>query len=294
MTLHIWEGLLITTAFGALLALSIHCWPASIRRLPYGDPTQVKARMFATCVATGIIIGVFSAIYCAYAVDAHANAAGRDGASCAESLGSTLGFRLPGLVLAFIVPVILVHCVYFGAFMLVIQRWMSLSKSGSESGKSSDEKPQSLERQAYDEVFPYRFDTWLEFSRDVVIAPLTEELVFRCVNIPVLLLAGFEQDPAVAASAAIFSASHIPVILGASAVEAGGQLVYTFVFGIVIGYSFVRTRQFAFVWIAHALCNFYNVPDMQLSPGIIVASIAGIGAFALLFYYLTDPLLYSV
>ncbi|KAK8280201.1 hypothetical protein V6Z12_D09G160600, partial [Gossypium hirsutum] len=137
--------------------------------------------------------------------------------------------------------------------------------------------------------------------QNLVVAPLTEELVFRACMIPLLLCGGFKAYDIIFLCPTFFSLVHLNhmmeiyshhnySLLKASMVV-GLQLDYTAVFGSFSSFLFVRTGNLVAPLIAHAFCNYMGLPVLLIPrKGLVsVAFVAGMLSFAWLLLPLTRP-----
>ncbi|KAH9738282.1 CAAX prenyl protease 2 [Citrus sinensis] len=117
--------------------------------------------------------------------------------------------------------------------------------------------------------------------RNFVVAPLTEELVFRACMIPLLLCGGFKINTIIFLCPVFFSL--------------GLQLGYTVVFGWYASFLFIRTGHLAAPLIAHIFCNYMGLPVVfARNRGLVsVAFVAGMVAFLWLLFPITRPDLYN-
>lgn len=108
--------------------------------------------------------------------------------------------------------------------------------------------------------------------RDLVVAPLAEEIVFRGCMIAPLLSTGIA--PAVVAWIAplFFGTAHLHHAMlklrdGSSLtfvfVNTMFQLAYTTLFGAYSTHAFIRTGSLAAVFLCHTFCNFMGLPDLS-------------------------------
>jgi prenyl protein peptidase len=136
-----------------------------------------------------------------------------------------------------------------------------------------------------------RVRSWL-FCRNFVVAPLTEELVFRCCLMALL-------QPALGTAGAawlaplFFGVAHLHHLYGGETPAlVAAQFAYTTVFGWLAALVFTRTRSAPAVIVAHAFCNFMGFPDVAGAFGhrrhqllLSAAYVAGLaGAVALAVY----------
>lgn len=145
--------------------------------------------------------------------------------------------------------------------------------------------------------------------RNLVVAPLVEEFVFRSCMLSYLLASGVGPTAAVALSPLLFAASHLHHVydltrfqghsLRSALAAVAFQFSYTALFGWLAAWLFVRSRHLAAVALPHAFCNFMGppLPPAPAAPGrsrILAAYGLGVAGFALLLRPLSDPRLYAI
>ncbi|VVB02320.1 unnamed protein product [Arabis nemorensis] len=141
--------------------------------------------------------------------------------------------------------------------------------------------------------------------RNFVVAPVTEELVFRACMIPLLLCAGFRIYSAIFLCPVLFSLAHLNHFrelyikhnrsyLKASLIV-GLQLGYTVVFGSYASFLFIRTGHITAPLFAHIFCNYMGLPELHArGKGLVSAAfLVGVVGFVLLLFPLTEPLMYN-
>ncbi|XP_020523022.1 CAAX prenyl protease 2 isoform X3 [Amborella trichopoda] len=113
--------------------------------------------------------------------------------------------------------------------------------------------------------------------RNYVVAPLTEELVFRACMIPLLLCGGFSKYTIVFLSPIFFSLAHVNHLLelyydqrisfSRAVMSVGLQLGYTVIFGYYASFLFIRTGHLAAPIAAHVFCNVMGLPLISSTRG---------------------------
>lgn len=144
--------------------------------------------------------------------------------------------------------------------------------------------------------------------RNYVVAPLTEELVFRACMIPLLLCGGFKPQNVVFLCPLLFSLAHLNHLwelysqrncsLFRASVAVGIQLMYTVVFGSYASFLYIRTGHLIAPLIAHIFCNFMGLPvlySQQRGHPLIFLTlfVAGTVGFLRLLFPATNPDLYN-
>uniref|UniRef100_A0A3Q2D1V9 CAAX prenyl protease 2 n=1 Tax=Cyprinodon variegatus TaxID=28743 RepID=A0A3Q2D1V9_CYPVA len=144
--------------------------------------------------------------------------------------------------------------------------------------------------------------------RNQVVAPVTEELVFRGAMLPMMV-------PCTGTTAAIFIAplffgvAHFHHIieqlqLGKDRVSAiflgsGVQFLYTTVFGVFAAFLFTRTGHIVGPILCHSFCNSQGLPDIGSAlshpqrSAVLFCYLSGFLLFLVLLFPLTDPFLYG-
>lgn len=145
--------------------------------------------------------------------------------------------------------------------------------------------------------------------RNLIAAPLSEELCFRCGLISYLLLCGSPEMQCLFLSPLIFGAAHLHHYLdltrhqGVSSQQAAlivtAQLFYSTLFGWYAAFLLMRTGSLIPLVVTHSFCNYMGFPsfgDIPRHPqAVLVAGVlvAGVFGFIKLLFPLTDPGLYG-
>ncbi|XP_059463116.1 CAAX prenyl protease 2 isoform X2 [Corylus avellana] len=141
--------------------------------------------------------------------------------------------------------------------------------------------------------------------RSYVVAPLTEELVFRACMIPLLLCGGFKPYTVIRLCPIFFSLAHLNHLMEfyskknyswiKTSLAVGLQLGYTVIFGSYASFLLIRTGHLLAPLVAHAFCNFMGLPVLfSRRNGIVsVAFLAGMVGFLWLLFPMTRPDLYN-
>ncbi|KAM6907383.1 CAAX prenyl protease 2-like [Xenentodon cancila] len=205
-----------------------------------------------------------------------------------------MGVRLEGFVPAAVLPLILSMVFYLGP----------LVHSGVENPDGFTGELQSA-FDVHSWLLCLQDALWL---RNQVVAPVTEELVFRGALLPMLM-------PCTGPTAAIFTAplffgvAHFHHIieqrrLGKNSMTiilltAGVQFLYTTVFGAFTAFIFLRTGHIVGPVLCHSFCNSQGLPDVgsalqhPLSSALLFSYLIGGLLFLVLLFPLTDPFFYG-
>ncbi|MED6239585.1 hypothetical protein ATANTOWER_008251, partial [Ataeniobius toweri] len=211
-----------------------------------------------------------------------------------ESLWELMGVRLKGFIPASILPLLLTTFFYLGPLV-----------------QSTLDNPDGFtgELQSALDVQTWRLCVQdSEWLRNQVVAPVTEELVFRGAMLPMLV-------PCTGPTAVIFIAplffgvAHFHHIieelhLGQGSVSdiflgAGVQFLYTTVFGVFAAFIFLRTGHIVGPILCHSFCNSQGLPDIGSAlnhpqrSAVLFCYLTGVLLFLVLLFPLTDPFLYG-
>jgi prenyl protein peptidase len=113
---------------------------------------------------------------------------------------------------------------------------------------------------------------WIKL-RNLVIAPLTEEMVFRACMVPSLRSVGMSVRSVSLVAPLFFGFAHwhhahlklqqpqqqVSVVL----VETMVQFTYTTLFGAYESYAYLQTRSLLAITLCHAFCNAMGLPDLS-------------------------------
>ncbi|XP_030453747.2 CAAX prenyl protease 2 isoform X2 [Syzygium oleosum] len=221
-----------------------------------------------------------------------------------RDLLAVYGIRGDHLWQAVVLPLSLTSLMYAGSLALKLLLWVDSWKEHRNcSGCFSFEY-------SYASVqFPFRWILSRASNilawRNFVVAPLTEELVFRACMISILLCGGFEKYSILILGPILFSLAHLNhfmeiymqqkrQIIKASMII-GLQLGYTVVFGSYASFLFIRTGHLLAPLVAHIFCNFMGLPVLfSHRKGIAtVAFVAGMMGFLWLLFLMTRPDYYN-
>mmetsp|Transcript_13634 Transcript_13634/g.43062 ORF Transcript_13634/g.43062 Transcript_13634/m.43062 type:complete len:328 (+) Transcript_13634:45-1028(+) len=247
-------------AMSASFVLSLYLVPSRWRRLHRNAPAAIYARFVAASTSTAASVAVFVVVT-------------RRG-DCFGGLAKALGVDggLVASLKAAASAVALAAVLYTGtlaASALVIANealdWRD--KGGSLGASASSTIGQTLDR-----LMTYPSAQTL---RNLVIGPLTEEIVFRACVVPMLLEAGFSLPRAIFVSPLFFGVAHLhhlkryicdermPVV--AACIQTLVQFAYTTLFGMYTAFIFTRTGHISAAVACHAYCNYMGLPDISFA-----------------------------
>ena len=269
------SGYSVATACMGLASAFVLSLYAVSAGLPRNHPVTVKRRIAAivcVCLAAPIYVYV-------WAWSSRRSSGEEEG----EQLWRVLGWRREGLLWAVVSPLALVLLAYLGPIVHLV---------------SVGENPFST-------VSQERADIGL---RNYVVAPFSEEFVFRACMLP-LLLPQLGQLWTVLLCPLFFGVAHLHHFFewlhnrDSSLTDVVlcllGQVGYTSLFGMFSAFLFVRTGHLVSPVLAHSLCNMLGLPPLdELSshshPRLMFALyVVGVSTFVLLLFPLTEPTLFS-
>ncbi|CAN1820797.1 CAAX prenyl protease 2 [Linum perenne] len=219
----------------ALLYVAILYAPTLVLRLPQPSSlTEFMVRRFV-CAAISSMVSIAA---CALILPV------RSSEITSPSLLGIYGIRLDHIWQAVVYPLSLTSLMYAGSLvlklMLVVESWREHTEQGGHIGDFAKDQLQD-------------FRAWMSSTitnvlawRSYVVAPITEELVFRACMIPLLLCGGFKP--------------YIVICLCPILFSLGLQLGYTVIFGSYASFLFIRTGHLIAPLLAHIFCNYMGLP----------------------------------
>lgn len=267
--------------------------PTFILRFP--PPTSFKSFMIRRFVCAGIST-VVSLIVCAFLLPIKS--------WDVSYLLNAYGIRLHHTWEAVVLPLCLTSLMYVGSFVLkLFSLWSSWAEHGDHQIERSFDGLKSVLQRLINWLLSavYNISAWRTF----IVAPLTEELVFRACMIPLLLCGGFKPYTVILLSPVFFSLAHLNHLLefymqqNSSLLQAsmvvGFQLGYTVIFGSYASFLFVRTGHIAAPLVSHMFCNFMGLPAFfsRRTGMVSLGFILGAVGFVYLLFPLTSPDLYN-
>ncbi|XP_027069641.1 CAAX prenyl protease 2 [Coffea arabica] len=223
----------------------------------------------------------------------------------APDVSSAFGIRFDHLWQALILPLSLTSLMYAGSFVQKCLHLLDSWEQHQNYGRNvTIEWISKVQDKCIDLMLtmPSNISVW----RNYIVAPITEELVFRACMVPLLLCGGFSTYTVVFLCPIFFSLAHLNHILEyyfqknrslvKASMAAGFQLGYTVIFGSYASFLFVRTGHLIAPLVAHIFCNYMGLPTtFSRRAGMVsmAAFIAGSLGFFWLLFPLTSPHLYN-
>jgi len=159
-----------------------------------------------------------------------------------------------------------------------------------------------------------RFNLWIPTTstdahvllRNLVFAPISEEIIFRGVVVFLLRKSGLQQSSIVFTAPLFFAPAHLhhAVVKYWSGYtsqhvlpETLNQLAYTYIFGCIATLLYLRTGTIAASILSHVICNIVQLPDLSFWTGgqlfpfrhvLLLLHGLGLVLFVLFIYPLTE------
>lgn len=256
--------------------LILYTLPRRVKNLRRDDPEHIKYRMIAVCFVTVILT-----IFCKLLSD-QIDLPG-------DTFLTSIGLYLHRPFVNIIVTIVLMSIFYAGPLIVNASNFVGLSlnfmvkKEFPFVGMYRSIREQFLRQ--------YSQEVRLIFLRNLIMAPITEEICFRALMIPFLLSAycnhaiSSQWHPIHVTLLApiFFGLAHVHHFLeklrnGVSVTTAllitTLQLSYTYIFGVIAGILFIRTGNITSPIVSHMICNYMGLPDLSfMSPPLQLQSV---------------------
>ncbi|KAG7484956.1 hypothetical protein MATL_G00055640 [Megalops atlanticus] len=274
-----WVSVLSCLLLACSYVGSLYVWRSE---LPRDHPAVIKRR-FTSVLIVSALSPLFVWTWREYT-----------GLKPGPSLLALMGIRLEGFLSAAVLPLVLTMALFLGPLtqLALDSPWGLID--GIKLG----------------------FDPWfwalcvgdMRWLRNQVVAPLTEELVFRACMLPMLV-------PCAGPTTAIFTCPlffgvahfhHVIELLRFRQASVWGilfsavfQFSYTVVFGAYTAFIFIRTGHLVGPVLCHSFCNYMGFPSLGAALDhpqrllILSCYLLGVVLFLLLFFPATDPFFYG-
>ncbi|XP_034955333.1 CAAX prenyl protease 2 isoform X2 [Zootoca vivipara] len=246
-----WASLFSCLSLACCYVGSLYVWKS---HLPRDHPAVIKRRFTSVLIVSSlspIFIWAWKEV---------------TGIKPDASLLALMGFRLEGIIPATVLPLLLTMVLFLGP---LIQLSMDCPWDLVEGLKV-----------AFDPSFWVLCLTDMRWLRNQVIAPFTEELVFRACMLPMLV-------PCTGLGPAVFTC---PLFFGVVF-----QFSYTAVFGTYTAFIFIRTGHLIGPVLCHSFCNYVGFPAVGAALDhpqrclVVFFYLLGVILFLLLLHPMTDP-----
>jgi prenyl protein peptidase len=254
-----------------IFVASLYAIPSRLRALPRDDPTHVAARFAALSVAALVAPVPFVLLLRAGGIGGSVGGA----PSAWQALGVAADCNG---VLSALAPVALTATLFLGPLVE-----FAVTSCACAAAHAAQHR--------------------IIVARNLAVAPVVEEWVFRASLLPLLALAGASHAGALLCAAALFGAAHAHhyaeyrrrgLSPRSAASTVGGILAFTSAFALITAHAFLRTGSVAGVIGAHALANamgppsFAFVNDERHRARALVAAAYAVGVCAFVGLVATD------
>ncbi|KAJ8405857.1 hypothetical protein AAFF_G00312940 [Aldrovandia affinis] len=274
-----WVSVLSCLLLACSFVGSLYVWRSE---LPRDHPAVIKRR-FTSVLIVSALSPVFVWAWKQYT-----------GIRPGPSLLSLMGIRFEGVLAAATLPLVLTMALFLGPLtqLALDTPW------GLIDGI----------KLAFDPWFWALCVSDMRWLRNQVVAPLTEELVFRACMLPMLVpCAG--PTTAIFICPLFFGVAHFHHVIellrfrqasvSGIFLSAAFQFSYTAVFGAYTAFIFIRTGHLVGPVLCHSFCNYIGFPAVSAAMEhpqrllILFCYLLGVVLFLLLFFPATDPFFYG-
>lgn len=264
-------AIVCSTAMACAYVGSLYMVPLRLRRLHRDAPAHIRARFVAVSAASLGAVALFVAVT-------------RGGTCFGVGVLGALGLRGTGAWAAPAAGLVLTASLYtgplavaaFGFAAYVRERGADGNGAFDGWGDWADAAVRVVEELAEERRAFYATPGAVEMTlRNLVVGPVSEELVFRACMIPLLLEAGVGVGRAVALSPLFFGVAHLHHLRrrvlderapwSEALAQTAFQLGYTTVFGVYTAFVFARTAHLSAAVVCHAFCNYMGLPDLDFA-----------------------------
>uniref|UniRef100_A0A3B5BAW0 CAAX prenyl protease 2 n=1 Tax=Stegastes partitus TaxID=144197 RepID=A0A3B5BAW0_9TELE len=256
-----WVSVLSCLLLACSYVGSLYVWRSD---LPRDHPAVIKRRFTSVLIVSGLS-PLFVWAWREFT-----------GVRTGPSLLALMGIRFEGLIPAIVLPLLLTMVLFLGPLM---QLAMDCPWSFTDGM-----------RVAFDPWFWMLCLSDMRWLRNQVVAPLTEELVFRACMLPMLV-------PCAGPSTAIFTC---PLFFGVDCIHCVFQFSYTAVFGAYTAFIFIRTGHLMGPVLCHSFCNYMGFPAISTALEhphrltVLSSYLLGVVLFLLFLFPFTDPSYYGL
>lgn len=241
--------------------------PSKVRKLDRDHFRHIQYRIFASLFVSAGAVASYPFLFCASIapVDESTNTFSLSDHVFRPRLRSVVGVLTHTMIL------------YFGSILAGFLQVSDYRNAARARGQKTGTLPEeSFRRMINPTLQPFvnpssPEERWI-LIRNLIVAPWTEEVVFRGCIVPALLGSGMSPLRVALVSPFCFGVAHVhhamtrlskgerlqPVIL-----MTAFQFVYTSLFGSYAAYAFVRTGSVPAVALSHAFCNWMGLPDFN-------------------------------
>lgn len=202
-----------------------------------------------------------------------------------SSYFETIGFRYDNLMISIISSIVLMIIFYIGPIscqicLFFLELFYEIDHKGSMKRRSSSIHPSFILREYFQNAFE-QYSRIILF-RNLVFAPITEEVVFRCLNIAILINE-YPKAQIIWIAPLFFGVAHLHHMYNNirsgmpifdATIQSTLQLSYTYIFGVIASILLIETNNVFAPISSHVFCNYQGLPDISFmnKPNISYAS----------------------
>ncbi|KAG7366958.1 CAAX protease self-immunity-domain containing protein [Nitzschia inconspicua] len=243
--------------------------PSNVRNLTRDHHLQIQYRSMASILVSVVALISYPYLFCVSNIEEEPNA---DNNNQMFSLRQIM-FQ------PYFLTAVLFHTMtlYLGPIVASLVRVFEIRKLSVAQGKAVGSYPmvvfqQLLQPDLHSFLTPDSKDEFWKNTRNYIVAPWTEEVVFRGCMIPPLLASGMSVAKASMVTPLFFGVAHVHHALARLAKGeplvpvlfiTTFQFLYTSLFGMYASYAFIRTGSVLAVTVSHAYCNWMGLPDLS-------------------------------
>jgi prenyl protein peptidase len=265
----IWYGIFLAISYVGALYLLV---PAKIRKLHRDHHTQIQFRSMVSILVCVVATVSYPYLFCD-SNDSNQDALSNDGNPTEKFSLQHIMFQ-PNFLIA-----VLAHTMtlYIGPIVASLIRVIEIRKVSNTQGRVVGSYPAEVFRHLWQPTVhsfltPDSKDEFWKNVRNYIVAPWTEEVIFRGCMIPPLLASGMSVVKVSLVAPLFFGVAHLHHAM--SRLARGEplasvffittfQFFYTYLFGMYASYAFLRTGSILAVTLSHAYCNWMGLPDMS-------------------------------
>jgi prenyl protein peptidase len=283
--------------------------PIKIRKLHRDDHRQIQFRSMTSVFVCLVALGTYPYLFCQRQL-----AEEQDDDQKSSTTAATFSLQHILFQTTFL-PSVWAHTMtlYVGPIMASLLRVHLVRIHDISLGKTVGNYPSELFRQLllpdlHSFLTPDSKDEFWKNMRNFIVAPWTEEVVFRACMVPPLLASGMTVHQVTLVAPLFFGIAHIHhAVTRLSQGERLSsvffitlfQFLYTSLFGSYAAYAFIRTGSVLAVTVSHVYCNWMGLPDLSFVQirhpmyqfRIVLLASYLIGVFAFKWYLKSDQLL---
>jgi prenyl protein peptidase len=258
--------------------------PSSIRVLPRDHPTQIQFRSLSCLIVCAGAIWSYPYLFCAEEEEDFDDESSSDDYSnnnennlhanrTVFSIWKIIFFQFQNNKNHFLISIfgVLLHtCViYVGPSLASLLQVYKIRKRSSvrESNNTFD-----MIRWHMLSIVPDSKEKFWIAMRNYIVAPLTEEIVFRGCIVPPLLASGMSPLKVSLVAPLFFGIAHVHHAmtrifkgerLSSVVLITTFQFLYTSLFGSYVSYAFIRSGSILAITFSHSYCNWMGLPDLS-------------------------------